>query len=137
VFVGFAGTVVFGLAVSGWYLSNRMLAAEGARFDAPAPPTATVSTPAPPVEKPSVTETVEQLISLQPELYLEMSALGSPQDATYLRQLQARGFPGRIEAGQADQAGHILIGPYADRSALKQARRRLAATGILAVETVR
>src|SRR5579864_1125551 len=136
VFAAFAGAVTFGLALSGWYLGNR-IHAEGTNFTTAAttmPVVASVEV-ATKAESPApVTAVATDLKSLQPEFYLEVAALGSVQDAKYLSRLTARGFDARLEDSAANQGGRILIGPYATRAALQQASRKLAAAGILAIE---
>jgi len=160
VFAGFAGTVTFGLVLSGWYLGNR-IHAEGTNLDSVPQSVsvsrleaATTAPPAAPVTKPELstqpTAPVAPLTrseppapinavpaglkSLQPEYYLMVAALGPAQDAKYVNRLKARGFEARLEDSVADQGRHILIGPYETRTAIRQASRKLAGAGILAIE---
>ena len=123
VLVGFASTVIFGLAMAGWYVGDRIYAADGPQ----ARPVAI-----PQVSQPVEREPAAQLIKLPiPEFYLQVAALGSEQDQTYLKRLQSRGFPARLEATS------ILIGPYTARADLNRAERKLTASGILATEVDR
>jgi hypothetical protein len=126
--VGFAGTVTIALTLAGWYLTGRISTADAGQLSAAAQP-ATV---------PSAQQPVQQAArSLAPEYYLQIAALGSSEDATYLKRLSAKGFQASIETTPADQIGQILIGPYEERSALQTAQQQLAAAGILATETTR
>jgi cell division protein FtsN len=136
VFLSFAGTCVVGLALAGWYVGDRIFAADTehtsaapaeaivqpANIPMPVPPPAAFVIPAP-VPKP-------------PELYLQTAALGDKQDLKFLKQLKLKGYVARVDQSNAED-DRILIGPYADSEALERARRKLAGAGILAAETFR
>ncbi|MBZ5608980.1 MAG: hypothetical protein LAP38_12025 [Acidobacteriia bacterium] len=131
--MGFAGTVVFGLALSGWYLGNRIVAADATRV-VTAAPTPLPAIPAQPVaQQPPVEDTTPA----PPELYLEMAALGSKRDMNYIEKLHSQGFHAYLEINPGDATGCILIGPYAEASERSRARRKLSAAGVLAIETTR
>jgi hypothetical protein len=127
VFLSFAGTMLFGLALAGWYVGDRILAAETI-------PTSAVSAevielPANiPLPMPPASAFVIPPAPKEPEFYLQTTSLGDRQDLRFLKQLQLKGYAAKID----DAA--ILIGPYADRESLEHARRKLAGAGILAVE---
>jgi len=136
-FVSFGGTVVFGLALAGWYVGDRIYAAEVApsdpvsfaaieqsvKFPLPVPPPAALEIPVPP-PKP-------------PELYLQTASLGGKQDSRFLKQLELKGYTARIDDSGAQEGSWILIGPYADQASLARAKRKLGVAGILASESSR
>jgi len=123
VVVSFGGTVVFGLALAGWYVGDRIYAADAAHSEkvsapmmaAPPPAAFVISVPARQAR----------------ELYLETASLGDKQDLRVLKQLWYRGYGAKIDHS------NILIGPFTDRASLDRASRRLADAGILAEESVR
>jgi len=137
VFVVFATMVTVGLGLGGWYVGNRILAAEGVQANS-APqavtnealeaskPIAAAAEPAP-----------QELRPLAADYYLQIAALGAPQDLKYVKQLQSKGFQARLETAAGDREAQILVGPYSDERALHRAQTRLAGTGILAIEAVR
>jgi hypothetical protein len=113
---GFAATVTIGLALASWYVGVRIVAADEiapSRTPAPTPaaPTPLAPTPA--------------------DLYLQVAGLGPKRDEGFVKSLQAKGFPARIQTGDDAQ---ILIGPYPSRDDLEDGRRLLQSAGILAVE---
>ncbi len=130
VFVSFAGTMLFGLALAGWYVGDRILAAETIPTSAVAPvvlePLANIPSPMPPPAAYVIPPAPKA-----PEFYLQTTSLGDKQDVRFLKQLQLKGYAARIDDTT------ILIGPYADRESLVHARRKLAGAGILAVESGR
>ena len=144
VYVGFASLVTIGLALAGWYVGERILVAQ-APHTGPKP-LATANaypTPAPALSStgafstPWSAQAQPVLLPLRAEYYLQVTALGTPEDLKFLTQLQNRGFNAHLETTPTDQTGLILIGPYDGGPALRSARARLAATGILANEIIR
>jgi len=144
VYVGFATLVTVGLALAGWYVGQRILVAQAphastepfasARVD-PSPAAALRPIPIPPITLPA--DTAQPILLPLTEYYLQVTALGTAQDLKFLKQLQGRGFKAQLETTPTDQTGLILIGPYADQTAVRRARARLADSGILASETIR
>jgi sporulation related protein len=137
VFVVFATMVTVGLALGGWYVGNRIMAAEGTQASS-APQAVTnevLEAPKAIVEAPRAAP--QELLPLAADYYLQIAALGASQDQRYVKQLQTKGFQVRLETAAADHEAQILIGPYSDERALRRAQTRLAATGILAMEAVR
>ncbi len=151
VFVVFGTMVTIGLALGGWYVGNRIVAAEGVQASsAPQPVTEPAVADPKPVEapKPAVSgprsafhaipqAAPQELRPLAADYYLEVAALGASQDLKYVKQLQTKGFQVRLDAAAPDHEAQILIGPYPDQNALHRAQTRLADTGILAIETIR
>jgi len=145
VYVGFASLVTIGLALAGWYVGERILVAQ-APHTGPEPlaPAAAYPTPAPASPSTGASSSPLTAQALQPallplmaEYYLQVTALGTPQDLKFLQQLQSRGLKAHLETTPTDQTGLILIGPYDGEPALRRARARLAASGILANEIIR
>lgn len=71
------------------------------------------------------------------EYYLQIGSLGTSEDATYMKQLEDKGYRTQFDAAGAGHEARILIGPYSDETSLKRAREQLAASGILAIEYIR
>lgn len=145
VYVGFATLVTIGLALAGWYVGERILVAQAPHtgpeplatakaYPAPAPAPSSTSASASPV---TAQAGQPVLLPLMAEYFLQATALGTPQDSKFLQQLQSRGFKAHLETTATDQTGLILIGPYEGEPALRRARARLAASGILANEIIR
>ena len=161
--LSFAGMMTIGLLLAGWYVGERILAAQNhsgaepqtvanqpitapalvkqaAAFtsSSPAPAEALVPDDSATDEQPNATtDGAEVVLPLAAEYYLQIAALGSAQDSEYLKQLQSKGFAAHQEAGSSDGPGFIWIGPYMDKAAQQRAKSRLASAGILAIETVR
>jgi len=128
--------ILFGLGISAWYLSNRILAGDRA----PTPVRAQAIAAAPPVEAADPVEPLEEdsedtATVVPPELDLAVAALGGAQDAKYMAKLQAKGYECRLNTSENGML--ILIGPYPDERARSKAQQRLAAAGILATEAAR
>ena len=117
--------MVFGLALSGWYMSNRIVAAEAPQA-APiaAQPIASAAQP-------------EDTTPLPPELYLQIAALGSGEDMDFVTGLHSKGFRAYLEINPAHAAECVLIGPFDTPDDRATARRNLSAMGVLAVDTTR
>jgi hypothetical protein len=128
--IGFACSVTVGLTLAGWYVSGRIVASDETHFSAPAAPiAASVSVIA--------VEPAPQVVAAPPapELYLQVATLGAKRDARYIRQLEAKGFHAKFDFDSKQEVARILIGPYSQRTALEKAQRKLATTGILAMES--
>jgi len=122
VVVSFGGTVVFGLALAGWYVGDRIYAADA---------THPVNVSAPMTAAPPPAAFVIRVPAPQAELYLETASLGDKQDLRFLKQLGNKGYAAKIDHSS------ILIGPFTDHESLDRASRKLAAAGILAEESSR
>jgi hypothetical protein len=131
ILVSIAGTCIFGLALAGWYVGDRIYAADVVHSGPVSPvviePLGAIPSPAPP----PAAFVIPVPAPKPPEFYLQAAALGDEQDARFVRHLQLKGYAAKIDES------NILIGPYADRAALEHARRRLAGAGILAAELAR
>lgn len=142
VYIGFATMVTIGLALAGWYVGERILVAP-APHTGPEPLASAKAYPTPAAAPTGASSTPLTAQAPQPvllpltEYYLQVTALGTSQDLKFLKQLQSRGLKARLETTPVDPTGSILIGPYADETALRHARARLAASGILANEIIR
>jgi hypothetical protein len=131
VLIGFAATVTIGLALASWYVGVRILDAN--EF---APVSAAVGTKVAP----------SQVAPPPPaDVYLQVAGLGPRQDTSFVKRLEANGYPVRIirsttesrgttESATSQQDGRILIGPFAGRSFLEEAERKLQSAGVLATE---
>jgi len=163
IFVSFAGLITIGLALAGWYVGERILAAQSHSDGNPQSVASQAITAPAPVIQPAVStssspaqdealvpddiasdeqhdapaQAGEVLLPLAAEYYLQVAALGTAQDFEYLKQLQRKGFTAYLDTGAKDGAGFIWIGPYADQTKLQRAQSRLVSAGILAIETVR
>jgi hypothetical protein len=139
VLIGFAATVTIGLALASWYVGVRIVDANEI-----APASAAVTAPAAsPVQQPpapsgpsvpeeSMAEAFWYTVPPPPpELYLEVAGLGPRKDSSFVRALEAKGYRARI----IESKQQILIGPFARRSSLQAAARKLQSAGVLAVET--
>jgi cell division protein FtsN len=137
VFVIFTGTCVFGLALAGWYVGNRIYAADAVHSDAVLSPALempnNIRLPVPP----PVGFVIPASAPKSPEFYLQTAALGDAQDLKFIKQLHTKGYAAKMDESSADGTDRILIGPYGDRAALERARRKLAGAGILAAESSR
>jgi cell division septation protein DedD len=141
VFLTFLSMVLVGLGLAGWYVGQRIVAAETQPSAQPAAvvqpaalilPAAVVTT-----SQPTPSFTTETLLPLRVEYYLQIAALGTAEDARYLKQLQSKGYQAQFDAATSHHDGRILIGPYFDDNAMERARARLVSSGILATELVR
>jgi hypothetical protein len=54
-----------------------------------------------------------------------------------MKQLGEKGYRTQFDAAAAGRDARILVGPYSDESALRRARERLIASGVLAIEYIR
>jgi cell division septation protein DedD len=157
--IAFAGTVTIGLALASWYVGVRIVAAnEAGPVSAavnspvkvstiqpapglPAPPPAAPSAPATPsAQEDAMAKAFWYTVPPPPpELYLQVAGLGQRQDASFVKELEARGYRARIVIQSARSATNqeetrILIGPFVGRSSLEKAERRLRSAGVLAME---
>ena len=126
VFFCFVGTIVLGFVMAGWYVQDRILAADTAH--------STVSDPAlpTPVAAPvTLAKTVP--VVKGPELYLQVPSLGTNQDARFVKRIKADGFEARVDTDSA-AGNRVLIGPYSAQGELQHAQSRLAASGIITTE---
>jgi cell division septation protein DedD len=137
--VGFAATVTIGLALASWYVGVRIVAANEA-----APASTAVNTPAkvstsraaPALQPPALAPPVPAPtpVTPPPGLYLQVAGLGPRQGASFVKGLAAEGYRTRMGSATNQEDGRILIGPFAGRSALEKAERKLQSTGVLALE---
>lgn len=136
---GFAATVTIGLALASWYVGVRIVAAdEIAPSSTPAPSSAAPTLAAEPSGAADPTAIAEDALTdaywytaPPADLYLQVAGLGPKRDEGFVKSLQAKGFPARIQTGDDT---HILIGPYSSRAGLEEGRRQLQSAGVLAVE---
>jgi cell division septation protein DedD len=141
VFVSFATLVVVGLGLAGWYVSERIVSAQS-QPSSPVPqtvqPVVMTAAPAlqetPPHDSPSAPQ---GMMPLALEYYLQIASLGTSEDASYMKQLEEKGYHTQFDAAGAGHEARILIGPYFDESSLKRAREKLMASGVLAIDYVR
>jgi len=128
VFVGFAGTVTLGLCLAGWYVGGRVFAAEQHVIRL-------LLTPPPSDPEPAPAQTVNAKAVWNPiaprpgESYLQLAAMGPLATKDYLQELAAKGIHPLIAPGPTDGIYRILMGPYANTTALEQARQALKAAG--------
>ena len=123
--------MIFGLALSGWYLGNRIVVADATNIVAGAPVQSSAQV------QPATPEPVFDTTPAPPELYLEIAALGTTRDTAYIEKLHSQGMDAFLEVNPSALTQCILIGPYSDAGERRRALRNLAATGVLAVETTR
>ncbi len=64
------------------------------------------------------------------DLYLQLAALGTNSTNEYLKTLNAKGIHPHIAPGPSEGLHRILIGPYADKAALKKELQALRTSGI-------
>jgi cell division septation protein DedD len=128
VFVGFAGTVTLGLCLAGWYVGGRVFAAEQhvIRLSLTPPPSDPEPAPAQTVNAKPVWNPVNPRLG---ETYLQLAAMGPLATKDYLQELAAKGIHPLIAPGPTDGIFRILTGPYANTTALEQARQALEAAG--------
>jgi len=131
ILVSIGGTCLFGLALAGWYVGDRIYAADVVH-SSPLKPVVVEPLAAIPWPVPPPAAFVIPVPALKPpEFYLQAASLGDEQDSRFVKHLQLKGYAATIGAS------NILIGPYSDRPALERARRKLAGAGILAAEVAR
>ncbi len=141
VLIGFAATVTIGLALASWYVGVRIVDAKEAVPVSTAINTVSTSQPAPALEPPAfapapLTQAAATVAPPpQPDLYLQVAGLGPRKDATFVKRLGAKGYRARIQSPTNQADSQILIGPFAGPSSLEKAKRKLAAAGVLAIET--
>ena len=70
------------------------------------------------------------------EKYLQLAALGPGARDKYLKELEARGIHASVAPGPTETLYRVVLGPYADRSELKQQQDALEAAGIQSMERV-
>ena len=145
VFIGFAATITVGLAIAGWYVGGRILAAEKAHAATVVKATAVKTAPV--VNQPVVTPPKSEPVAVQAEkakpapptttlkpsdpapgwntvdpksgeLYLQLAAMGPISTKEYLKTLDAKGIRTRIAPGPSEHLYRILMGPYSDMAAL-------------------
>ena len=101
-------------------------------------PVRVIATTAPTVQTPhAAPENPQTGLPLVLEYYLQIASLGASQDANYMKQLGEKGYRTQFDAAAAGRDARILVGPYSDESALRRARERLIASGVLAIEYIR
>jgi len=121
--IGFAVTVTIGLALTSWYVRSRIVAAN--------------TPPSPSLHLPAITPPEPPAPVVQPPpptLYLQVAGLGPLRDLSFVRRLDAQGYRARVERAATEDETRILIGPFAERSSLEEAERRLQSQGVLAME---
>jgi hypothetical protein len=157
VLIGFAAIVTVGLALASWYVGARIVDANEA-VPVRTSVIASAKASAPPPGGPSTSE--EAMAEAfwytvpppPPELFLQVAGLGSRQDASFVKMLEAKGYQARVilsetdarsetdasgTDGSAADDSRILIGPFVGQMALKKAERKLQSAGVLAIETER
>ncbi len=120
VFVGFAGTLTVGLALAGWYVGTRILAAGNIQPAKPA-----IAKVAPPV----LPAPASKMVDRPSETYLQLAAMGPIATEVYLKELAGKGIHPTIRPSPSENIYRILMGPYPDTSTLNQALRSLEAAG--------
>jgi SPOR domain len=125
--IAFAATVTIGLALASWYVGVRIVSAKEAT-----PSRSIVGAPAKIV---SPSQPAPGLQPQPPDLYLQVAGLGPRRDASFLKELEAKGYRARIEVAPRQEDTRILIGPFAERRSLEATERDLQSAGVLAVET--
>ena len=132
VFIGFAATVTIGLAIAGWYVGGRILAAERAHPVVIAKPMQSAAVAVSP-EKPKPAAASQAWNTVDPQsgdLYLQLAAMGPNSTNEYLKTLAAKGIHARIASCPTEGLHRILVGPYQDKSALAKEQLELEAAGI-------
>jgi cell division protein FtsN len=166
VMIGFGATVTIGLALASWYVGVRIVDANetvpvstaaaapvsqmptapvsqmptAPASQMPAPPSAQIPAGPSPQER-AIAEAYWYKVPPPPDLYLQVAGLGSRKDSVFVKGLEAKGLRARVtqatNASAANQGNsRILIGPFAGRSSLEAAARKLQSAGVLAIETV-
>ena len=137
VFVSFASLVVVGLGLAGWYVSERIVSAQSQPAQAVQPVVTAPPAAVPESKPPAPPEAPQAVLPLALEYYLQVASLGSSEDASYMRQLEEKGYRTQFDSAAAGHDARILIGPYSDENSLKRARDKLIASGVVAIEYVR
>ena len=148
VFIGFAGTVIVGLALAGWYVGGRMFAAQKvhAASTALTPVVAPVAKKAlsAPVMESQVAVAVERDVvhamkeahawnTVDPqsgELYLQLATMGPNSTNDYLKILDGKGIHPKIAPGPTENLHRLVLGPYADKATREKEQQELEAAGI-------
>src|SRR5215472_10183687 len=149
VFIGFGVTVIVGLAIAGWYVGGRILAAQKAHPIAmtkpvlSAPKTAEPVIAAPPVAEPAsvspesprpasadVTQTWNTVDPQPGELYLQLATMGPHSTNDYLKILDTKGIHPRIAPGPSENLHRLVIGPYPDKASREKEQLELETAGI-------
>ena len=128
VFVGFAGTITLGMCLAGWYLGGRVFAAEQhiIRLLLPPPPSEPEPVPAQTVKAKPIWSPVDPRPG---ESYLQLAAMGPLATKEYLQDLAGKGIHPLIAPGPTEGIYRILMGPYANTTALEKARQALESAG--------
>jgi len=134
-FVGFAGTITFGLFLSGWYVSSRVLLAGKppavVHVELPLPPAAVEATVTPePVPSRPVPVSVKHIQPRDGDRFLQLAAMGPHATEDYLKLLAAKGISPLIGPGPSEDIERILLGPYTNSAELKKAQSALEGQGI-------
>jgi hypothetical protein len=138
--IGFAATVTIGLALASWYVGERILAAHevGPVSTAVNPPAKVSSSqPAVAMPPPALARLSIEAPPPPPDLYLQVAGLGPRQDASFVKELEAKGYRASIQSAANQEDNQILIGPFAGQSSLEKAERQLQSAGVLAREATR
>ncbi len=151
VLIGFGGIMAIGLAVAMVYIGGRVFAARAthrvpvqvalkpaASPVEPIPPIAVVTSPVeapqPAASGPASSEPAPGSRPLidpkQGELYLQLAALGPTATDRYVPRLAAVGIHALVAPGPDASVYRILLGPFADRTALELQQRMLEMQGI-------
>jgi hypothetical protein len=124
---GFAVSVTVGLALASWYVAARIAKTNS---------THAAAAPAIPKTESAEDAMAEAYWALAPTavptetLYLQVAGLDPARDTAFVESLKTQGFPAQL------QSGRVLIGPYASRDRLEQARAKLRSAGVLAVDKI-
>jgi hypothetical protein len=116
---GFAATVTVGLALASWYVGVRIVSKDVAARSTPLP---------------AAVPRFQSTANLT-ALYLQVGALGSKEDASFVRSLEGQGF--HVQVPQNGDAARIVIGPFSTHTEMEQAQQRLESAGVLAIEMER
>lgn len=158
VYIGFAGIVAVGLAFSGLYIGGRlfakptqgheMLAAQKVvQSVAPAPrqspldvppqgvanlnPAAALAPAPPPAVVNNPSRALWKMITPKAgEKYLQLAALGMSSTDRYIAELETKGIHASVAPGPTGDVYRVVLGPFADRSALERQRDVLEAADI-------
>lgn len=143
IFFGFGSAMALGLALAGWYVGGRILAAEQTSpassstvIMQAAAPSSTDSRVVPPAAqaRTQAETAAPPAIAPTPQFFLEVAGLGAKQDALFVKKLHNKGLTALIDSGSEKDPRRILIGPFADHQGVEKAQRKLEAFGVLALE---
>ena len=139
-FVGFAGTITFGLFLSGWYLSSRVLLAGKppsiVHVELPPPPApvepaiAPQAAPAKAVPVKPVPVSIKRIEPRAGEMFLQLAAMGPHATEDFLKLLASKGISPLLGPGPSENIQRILMGPYASSADLKKAQAAFEGQGI-------